>query len=1062
MAKILLQVEVDSRGAITSLKQVEDQVKGFGSSNTAAAREVDQNEKALNRLLNRLEPTRTGTERLERNQKLLRDAFDSGKITGDRYAAAMGELHRRQGEAERSSGALSGAFGTVIKAAAGYITINAMKDAVMGSVAAFAEAERAQVRLEAVIRATSGAAGFNGEQLAKMATKYQNLTGVSDEVIKQGQAILLTFKSVRGDAFERTLAAALDLSEAFGQDLKSSMMQVAKAMEDPERGLTALRRVGVTFTAEQEKMIRAMHEAGRTADAQAMILDVLEKQVGGTAAAVGGTLSGAWRKFKETLNDAQEVQGQTVVQTFRLTDALNVLTRAMQWSTSQADRNKAASTAFFNAIKSGENVFRAFRDALSAGGDQAEKTTINVRRLGDVTATAQGTTAAADDTWRAVEKTLGDLVKSEEKAEKQQKALTDAQRQNIAVLDDQIKALREMIAEQEKERYYLDHILPLVEGSHATLTQYAADTSAVKDAFAGLNTELDEATGKIGGVWDVPPPPPEKVNQLATAFAGLFAKSFSEGFMSALEGEDFSKAWEGLWKGLAGMASTALGAMITDVLAGRGIGGEGSLLREIGLIGPDGKLNKGAAATLAGGVIWQYGAQRGNRAVGAIGGAMSGAGMGFQVGGWPGAIIGGIIGAVAGYYTSGQKQQKYYIQAGSSGRHAMVGAQGLEIEQEEQMEAELRQKFRGYRAGFRDILRLMGANMKDVDWGQFTYTLQGSNKDFSSLWSSVLSGLLPRAMLDFAKPVLQTGMEGMGISAGRAERELELLRTGQFDVAFAAFREWLTTIKDITSLQGLLGASTTELRDLVTRSERESFLTDFDDALERMGEMAPLLGDMFSDEQVRAAREVLAIGEQQYQAALEYFGRLESLRTGLTQAYADIRFGFAETRAREAGPAALGAFYQRQLDALMMRLTEASSPEELQSINQQIMSVAQRLWNLDLGEGNFAFRSWAETILNNAERISNELLDQWQEEVKARMEQERALLEQYREALIGTTGAQEALREVTDEEREARRRLREEIDRETEAITDAVAALAMLAAAAREAAGAIGSRTRAA
>lgn len=703
----------------------------------------------------------------------------------------------------------------------------------------------------------------------------------------------------------------------------------------------------------------------------------------------------------------------------------------------------------------------AFRAALDAGRETTDKQTISVRSMNDVVATAQGTMAATETQWNAAEATLTRLVAEEEKSRAKTVELTAAQREHIAILDAYNAELLAMNAEQEKQNYWLGEILPLIEGGQSTLSQYASDTSAVKDAFAGLNLELDEATGKIGGVWDVPPPPPTKVDELGKQFASLFAKSFADGFMAALDGEDFASAWSGLWKGLANMASTALGAVLTDLISGRGIGGEGSLLRDIGIIGPDGKVNKGAVAALAGGVVWQYGAQRGNRAMGAVGGAMSGAGIGSQFGPW-GAVIGGIIGAVAGYYTSGQKQQKYFIQAGSSGRHAMVGAQGLEIEQEEQMEAELRTRFRGYRAGFRDVLRLMGGNLKDVDWDQFTYTLQGSNKDFSSLWQSVLTGLLPRAMLQHATPALMAGMGGMGISTERAERELGLLQTGQFDVAFAQFREWLVTIKDITELQGLLGASTSELRDLVTRSARETFLHDFDEAMERMGEMAPILGDLFSDEQVRAAREVYEIGQQQYQAALEYFGRLESLRTGLTQAYEDIRFGFAETRAREAGPAALGAFYQRQLEALMTQLTGASSPEDLQRINQQIMQVAQRLWNLDLGDGNFAYRDWVETILASAERISNEMLDQWQAEIKARMEAERALLEQYRDALVSSTGAQEALRKVTDEEREARRRLREEIDRETEAVTDAIQALGMLAAAAREAAGAIGSRARAA
>jgi hypothetical protein len=98
MAKILLQVEVDSRGAVTDIKKIEDQVRGLGTTNTKTSSEVDQNEKALNRLLNRLEPTRVATERYERNQKLLTDAFAAGKISKDRYITSMGELHARNAD----------------------------------------------------------------------------------------------------------------------------------------------------------------------------------------------------------------------------------------------------------------------------------------------------------------------------------------------------------------------------------------------------------------------------------------------------------------------------------------------------------------------------------------------------------------------------------------------------------------------------------------------------------------------------------------------------------------------------------------------------------------------------------------------------------------------------------------------------------------------------------------------------------------------------------------------------------------------------------------------------
>jgi len=72
--------------------------------------------------------------------------------------------------------------------------------------------EASEARLAAVINATGQAAGYNIEQMKGMAAALQKVTTVGDEVILNGMAILATFKNIRGEAFERTTKAALDMS----------------------------------------------------------------------------------------------------------------------------------------------------------------------------------------------------------------------------------------------------------------------------------------------------------------------------------------------------------------------------------------------------------------------------------------------------------------------------------------------------------------------------------------------------------------------------------------------------------------------------------------------------------------------------------------------------------------------------------------------------------------------------------------------------------------------------------------------------------------------------------
>ena len=183
--------------------------------------------------------------------------------------------------------------------------------------ALFGKQERAEASLAAVLRATGGAAGYTLDQLKEMASGLQETTTYADENILAMQRVIATFKSIKGDTFERTTRAVLDLSAAFDQDLKGSAIQLGKALEDPITGISALGRVGVSFTETQKDQIKAMVEANDVAAAQAVILKTLEEQVGGTAEALGATSSGTLQQFKNLLSDIGEDLGGAIIPLLR-------------------------------------------------------------------------------------------------------------------------------------------------------------------------------------------------------------------------------------------------------------------------------------------------------------------------------------------------------------------------------------------------------------------------------------------------------------------------------------------------------------------------------------------------------------------------------------------------------------------------------------------------------------------------------------------------------------------------------------------------------------------------
>lgn len=167
-------------------------------------------------------------------------------------------------------------------------------------------------RLNIVLKSTGYAAGLTRKELVAHAQALQKVTVYGDETIEAMQALLLTFKGIKGEVFMRTTEAILDLSKAMGQDLQQSVIQVGKAINDPILGITALRRVGIQFTKDQEEMIRTLVESGKLFKAQGIILTELESQFGGMSRMVD-TAGGRLKQMWNVLGDVAEKIGAAFI-----------------------------------------------------------------------------------------------------------------------------------------------------------------------------------------------------------------------------------------------------------------------------------------------------------------------------------------------------------------------------------------------------------------------------------------------------------------------------------------------------------------------------------------------------------------------------------------------------------------------------------------------------------------------------------------------------------------------------------------------------------------------------
>ena len=188
------------------------------------------------------------------------------------------------------------------------------------SVDAFAAHEQVYKRLEGVLRATGYASGLTAKELDSFATSLDKATLAAKNEVLAAASVLATFRSVSGETFKRTLTLAQDMAAVFGGDLKSSATRLGKALEDPVNGVTALREVGVSFTQSQRDLITSLTETGQAAEAQRVILDTVQQQIGGAAVGETGGFKGAvdglslaWTEMLVRIGETSSIVGPVLV-----------------------------------------------------------------------------------------------------------------------------------------------------------------------------------------------------------------------------------------------------------------------------------------------------------------------------------------------------------------------------------------------------------------------------------------------------------------------------------------------------------------------------------------------------------------------------------------------------------------------------------------------------------------------------------------------------------------------------------------------------------------------------
>ena len=160
-------------------------------------------------------------------------------------------------------------------------------------------------------RLKGGTAALN--DLNESADRLGKQTLFNQEDFTKGFNLLTSFKAIGVDAYTRVAESAADIAQVNQVDVKTSFMQLAKALQDPKRNLAALNRSGIAFTENERKKINALMESNKVTEAHAMILGIVEGSYKDLAKAGAKGFAGDVDSLGESFNDFAEALGQALI-----------------------------------------------------------------------------------------------------------------------------------------------------------------------------------------------------------------------------------------------------------------------------------------------------------------------------------------------------------------------------------------------------------------------------------------------------------------------------------------------------------------------------------------------------------------------------------------------------------------------------------------------------------------------------------------------------------------------------------------------------------------------------
>lgn len=269
---------------------------------------------------------------------------------------------------------------------------------------------RAVAQLNATLSSTKDAAGTTSEQVNQLADSIQKNDAIFKGTTISGAALLASFQQIQNvagqgnDIFNRTLDVAASVSNVFGKDMTTAITQVGRALENPQTGMQALSRSGITLDEVTKQQITDFAKQGDLLDAQKTLLSDLETRYTAAGEAIAKAdptqqLSVSFQQFKTQIGeDILPIVTTFITQVSNLFSVFEALPEPVrQFSESLVGLGITA--LVFTKIIDGITKVRAALAAPTSGPAGAvDSTAINEQTAATENLTAANDAAAASET----------------------------------------------------------------------------------------------------------------------------------------------------------------------------------------------------------------------------------------------------------------------------------------------------------------------------------------------------------------------------------------------------------------------------------------------------------------------------------------------------------------------------------------------------------------------------------------------------------------------------------------------------------------------------------------